>query len=239
MTRLAEHPARRDGGPYPKCATLANIEGDPLTAPRQSRTDNSSARDIRPMTRLRLQTWLAALAIFAMGVGGGLGLAARSHASGDLIERVNQRVNQRLTYRATNNSYDWIAYAEAGDCKTYVALKRQTLIREGVKPERLTIWQGQDEKGDLHAVLVVDDRRVLDNRFAWTVSLDDLRDFGGRARGYHMQRCFWCEQMARWLSPLPEDRDAPLPDFGYAAQLQALRGSLLVARSAPSQLANR
>jgi hypothetical protein len=191
------------------------------------------------MIRVRLQTWLVAVAIFAMGVGAGLALAARSRASGDLIEKVNQRVNQRLTYRATNNSYDWIAYADAGDCKTYVALKRQALIREGVKPERLTIWQGQDEKGGLHAVLVVDRRRVLDNRFAWTVSLDDLRDFGGRAHGYHMQRCFWCEQMARWLSPLPEDRDAPLPDFGYAAQLRALRGSLLAVRSAAPALASR
>jgi hypothetical protein len=191
------------------------------------------------MTRRRLQAWIAAAAIFVMGTYLGVVLAARSRAAGDVIEQVNQQVNRRLTYRQTNNNYDWIAYTEAGDCKTYVALKRQALIRAGVAPARLTIWQGQDENGQLHAILIVDGRRALDNRFNWTVRLDDLRDLRGPGRGYHMQRCLWCEQMARWLSPLPEDGDAPLPDYGYAAQLVALRGAALGSRSGPPVLASR
>jgi hypothetical protein len=158
---------------------------------------------------------------------------------GDLIEKVNQAVNRRLVYRATNNDYDWIAYADGGDCKTYVAVKRQILIRKGIAPGRLAIWEGQADNGVRHAVLVVDGWRMLDNRFTWTVSLHDLRDIGSRGRGYRIRPCAWCEQMARWLSPLPEDRDASLPDFGYAAQLQALRGQAFGVGSAPPTPASR
>lgn len=185
------------------------------------------------MTHQRLQTWIAGACIFAVGSALSAGLAPRSLAGEDVIEQVNQRVNQRLTYRKTNNDYDWIAYSDAGDCKTYVAAKRQALIRAGVKPERLTIWEGLDEQGGLHAILVVDGSRALDNRFSWTVHLGDLRRLGGRGRGYHMQRCVWCEQMARWLSPLPEDSSAPLPDYGYATQLLALHEWALGSRSSP------
>lgn len=191
------------------------------------------------MTRHRLKAWIAAGAIFVMGACFGLDLATRSRAGGDLIEQVNQRVNRRLSYRRIDNNYDWIAYSQAGDCKTYVALKRQALIRAGVDPGRLTIWQGQAETGELHAILVVDGRRALDNRFSWTVSLDDLRDFRGRGRSYRMQRCLWCEQMARWLSPLPEDVGAPLPDYGYAAQLLALHGAVASALPGPLTVASR
>lgn len=191
------------------------------------------------MTRRRLQAWMAAAALFAMGACFGLALAARSQAHGDLIERVNQQVNQRLTYRPTNNNYDWVAYTDAGDCKTYVAVKRQTLIKAGVDPQRLTIWQGRDERGQLHAILVVDGRLALDNRFSWTVGLKDLRDLRGPGKGYTMQRCLWCEQMSRWLSPLSEDRDAPLPDYGYASQLLALRAAAVGSRPAPPTFASR
>jgi predicted transglutaminase-like cysteine proteinase len=181
----------------------------------------------------RTTTRLTAAALLVVGIYLGVILAARTHASADLIETVNQRVNRQLTYRANPNDYDWIAYSRFGDCKTYVALKRQVLIRDGVDPGRLSIWQGADETGRLHAILVVDGRRALDNRFAWTANLKDLQDIGGRGRGYRMQPCRWCEQMARWLSPLPQDRDATLPDFGYGGRLQALREPAIEGRSGP------
>lgn len=96
------------------------------------------------------------------------------------LDAVNQRVNGSITYRRTTS---W-AVAQSGDCKTYAMAKRQALIALGWPPEALHIARVHDERGEDHAILIVDfhsEQIVLDNRFNWTETLPTLERYG-----YHL-----------------------------------------------------
>lgn len=100
-----------------------------------------------------------------------------THAELKALERVNQQLNWSIHFKPAK---DFHPNEHEGDCKTAAATKRQALIAQGWARDRLKVWLVKDETRHDHAVLVVDGEIVLDNRFAWTERMGDLKTYGYR-----------------------------------------------------------
>ena len=84
---------------------------------------------------------------------------AYAHSLMDDLEKVNWRVNG----------------LPLSDCKSFAFEKEARLRKQGIKGKILIVLT---EAGEGHAILVVDSRYVLDNRFKSVVTVHDLRKLG-------------------------------------------------------------
>lgn len=127
--------------------------------------------------------WWAILA----GVTAGVRAATREEMR--VIEMVNQAVNGSIRYMTDLEQYGesdrWVADPPSmrGDCEDYALTKLRRLTGQGFAASRLVVARVTTETGEAHAVLVVDDDLVLDNRFAWTQSRAGLVAYGYRFAG--------------------------------------------------------
>lgn len=91
-----------------------------------------------------------------------------------LLRRVNRVVNNMITYVTDLEHYGvkekWVVNPRdnRGDCEDYALTKMNRLVRSGIAPNRMGIAvvrvNDGRERGQIHAVLVVDNVWVLDNR---------------------------------------------------------------------------
>jgi len=99
----------------------------------------------------------------------------------DALAEVNAEVNA-LPYVADGHRYKspdfWARIdKDGGDCEDFAIGKLNRLVERGWPIEQLRLACCYVETGEYHAVLAVDleDRQmVLDNRFPWPMTLDDL-----------------------------------------------------------------
>lgn len=61
-----------------------------------------------------------------------------------------------------------------GDCDDFMLTSADALIDLGVDARRLSAAVCKTERGDLHAVLIVDDELVLDNRYSRPMAIQRL-----------------------------------------------------------------
>lgn len=101
------------------------------------------------------------------------------HESPELLralDRINLKVNREIRYERVNT---WAVSRDSGDCKTYVAVKREDILQQGLlNPNTLFAWvvkvtSGRFE-GDTHAILVV--AMLKDDGTVDQVVLDSLSD---------------------------------------------------------------
>ena len=94
------------------------------------------------------------------------------------LKSVNEEVNA-LPYKSDPPDFDdWRPIGlDGGDCDSYAVAKLQKLSALGWPVEKLRLATCYAETGVYHAVLAVDTdegQLVLDNRYPWPMTLDDL-----------------------------------------------------------------
>lgn len=102
---------------------------------------------------------------------------AQTPAEMQAMQAVNAEVNQGIRYVTQDDGWENAQLLPAeGDCEDYAFSKGVLLIRSGFDPARLaflTVRYGRQ----LHAVLVVDGRWVLDNVERRIVSVETARRY--------------------------------------------------------------
>ena len=106
------------------------------------------------MAKVRLGRGLA-LCLVAVSLS-----PARARTQLDDIRDVNARVNA----------------LPLSDCKSFAFEKEARLRRQGIRGQILIV---QSEAGENHAILVIDGKWALDNRFKNVTTLAQLRAYGG------------------------------------------------------------
>ena len=118
-----------------------------------------------------------------------------------LVNHTNQIINRAIAARKDIETYGlaevWATPLKAGgkfgDCEDYVLEKRRALLAGGVPAEALSIAVVATEKGDVHAVLLVNTQVgefVLDNLTPWVLLWNE--------RSYHWLKRQVAGSPARW-----------------------------------------
>lgn len=99
----------------------------------------------------------------------------------EIAKRINHQVNREIRYMTDREQYGvadfWIHEPASGfgDCEDYALTKFKRLITAGIPRKRMgiyVVWAFFNGYREGHAVLVIDDRWVLDNV---TNSIRDIR----------------------------------------------------------------